>query len=224
VTNQIPNLAGVVVKDDVFRKGPADYIAWARIANYLHEHANGWEFNLQPAPGGGHVWKAPDGTGYLVGYFTGPEDQATPDFPYAITDNRNAPLPMERISARALSDAHRRGFCAAAAFTFGLGYELWAKEEVAAASSTGDAEPAPSKPPSKPAPQGQPPLAADEMPADKDSISIILQAIKELEPAARQQILDAFSAEFKVPKGTRLSTFISTVAHVGFFQRALAEG
>ena len=130
----IPNLSGVVVKSDVFKKGAADYIAWARIANYLHTHAPGWEFNLQPAPAsnGNHVWAAPDGTGYLVGFFTGPDDQATADFPYAITDMRNNPIPLDKISARALTDSHRRALCAAAAFFFSLGWELWGKEEIGA--------------------------------------------------------------------------------------------
>jgi len=55
----IPNLAGVVTKDDVFRKGTgsyaADYVSWARIAMHLHAKAPGWEFALREAPDGGHV-------------------------------------------------------------------------------------------------------------------------------------------------------------------------
>ena len=36
-------------------------------------------------------------------------------------------IPLERITARDITDTHRRGVCMAAAFTFGLAYELWAK-------------------------------------------------------------------------------------------------
>ena len=42
-------------------------------------------------------------------------------------DNRNAAIPVDKITARDITDTHRRGVCMAAAFTFGLAYELWAK-------------------------------------------------------------------------------------------------
>lgn len=42
-------------------------------------------------------------------------------------DTRNAAIPIEKITARDITDTHRRGVCMAAAFTFGLAYELWAK-------------------------------------------------------------------------------------------------
>lgn len=132
---QRPNLAGVITKDDVSTKGQgnfkADYVNWARIAHLLHVHAPGWEFHLRRSPDQqGYVWKAPNDTGYVVGYFTGPGRQTTPDFPQSVMDNRNAPIPFERISARDVTDTHRRCLCTTAAYTFGLAYELWAKEEV----------------------------------------------------------------------------------------------
>jgi hypothetical protein len=49
-------------------------------------------------------------------------------------DNRNNAIPFEKISARDLADSHRRGVCSAAAAFFSLGYELWARDEVAANS------------------------------------------------------------------------------------------
>jgi hypothetical protein len=132
----IPNLSGVIKKDDVFRKGTgnyaADYVSWARIANYLHTKAPGWEFNIKLSPDGDHVWKAPDGSGYLVTYFTGPDNEATPDFVFPCQDNRNQPILFEKVNCRTLTDTHRRALCANAAFTFSLGYELWAREEVQA--------------------------------------------------------------------------------------------
>lgn len=132
---QRPNLAGVITKDDVSTKGTgnfkADYVNWARIAHLLHVHAPGWEFHLRMSPDQqGYVWRAPNDTGYVVGYFTGPGDQITPDFPQSVMDNRNAPIAFERISARDVTDTHRRCLCTTAAYTFGLAYELWAKEEV----------------------------------------------------------------------------------------------
>jgi hypothetical protein len=132
---QRPNLAGVITKDDVSTKGTgnfkADYVNWARIAHLLHVNAPGWEFHLRMSPDRqGYVWRAPNDTGYVVGYFTGPGDQVTPDFPQSVMDNRNAPIAYERISARDVTDTHRRCLCTTAAYTFGLAYELWAKEEV----------------------------------------------------------------------------------------------
>jgi hypothetical protein len=132
---QRPNLAGVITTDDVSTKGQgnfkADYVNWARIAHLLHVHAPGWEFHLRMSPDQqGYVWRAPNDTGFVVGYFTGPEHQQTPDFPQSVMDNRNAPIPFERISARDVTDTHRRCLCTTAAYSFGLAYELWAKEEV----------------------------------------------------------------------------------------------
>jgi hypothetical protein len=76
------------------------------------------------------VWKAPNGTGYVVGYFVGPDGATTPDFPQAVMDNRNAAIKFEAIDARDLTDTHRRCLCTAAAAQFGLAWQLWAKEPV----------------------------------------------------------------------------------------------
>ena len=147
----IPNLAGEIKTSDVHTKGTgkfaADYVAWAKTAEILHRKAPGWDYHLQLAPDGGLVHKAPDGTGYVIGYFTGPDDQRTSDFPYACMDNRNMAIQVEKISARVLTDTHRRSLCAAAAFHFSLAYELWAREEIEGAeeSSTANATPAQAK-------------------------------------------------------------------------------
>lgn len=129
-----PDLGNVIRTDDVSSKDNgkyrADYINWCRVTHLLQMHAPGWQFHLRPAPDGGHVWAAPNGTAYLVGYWVGPDGWHTPDFPQACQDNRNAPIPLERISARDLSDTHRRALCTSAAAAFGLAWQLWAKEPV----------------------------------------------------------------------------------------------
>ena len=138
-----PNLAGIIRKEDVYKKGTgnfsASYVPWARIAQLLHEHAPGWDFHLKPTADGGLIHQAPDGTGYVLGYFAGPDAYATSDFPFPCMDHRNNPIPFDKISARVLTDTHRRALCAAAAFHFSLGSELWAKQELEDAG----AEPAP---------------------------------------------------------------------------------
>lgn len=149
-----PNLAGVITTDDVSTKGTgnfkADYVNWARIANLLHQHAAEWEFHLRPSPEGLHIWRAPNDTGYVVGYFTGPDGHCTPDFPQAVMDNRNAPVLYDKISARDVTDTHRRCLCTAAAYSFGLAYELWAKEEVENPHRD-DAAPSAARPQGRPA-------------------------------------------------------------------------
>lgn len=139
-----PNLAGIIKKDDVYKKGSgsytAAYVAWARIAQLLHEHAPGVDFHLDPTPEGQIVHKAPDGTGYVLCYFTSADDKQTSRFPFPCMDNRNNPIPFDKISARVLTDTHRRGLCAAAAFHFSLGSELWAKQELEDAGAATEVE------------------------------------------------------------------------------------
>jgi hypothetical protein len=142
-TTSPPSLAGVIRKDDVYQKGTgsyaASYVPWARIAQLLRQHAPGWEFHLKPVEGGSLVHKAPDSSGYVLGYFDGPDGYMTSDFPFPCMDHRNNPIQFDKVSARVLTDTHRRALCAAAAFHFSLGYELWAKQELEDAK----AQPAP---------------------------------------------------------------------------------
>jgi len=134
----IPNLGGVIKAEDVFNKGSgsytASYVAWAKTSQLLREHAPGWGFYLA-AKDEEYVWKAPDGSGYLMCFFENGE-QRTPLFPFPIMDNRNNPIQCEKISARTFTDSHRRALCACAAFTFGLAYELWVKGEIESLGAT----------------------------------------------------------------------------------------
>ena len=133
-----PNLAGVITLSDVKQKGTgsyaADYIPWAKVMQLINAHCNGWLPELIAANDSCFVHRAPDGSGYLCVQFVN-GSCSTPIWPYAITDSRNNPIPLEKINARNVADSHRRGVCSAAAAFFALGYELWAKEEVAAASN-----------------------------------------------------------------------------------------
>jgi hypothetical protein len=231
-----PNLAGIITKDDVYTKGTgsyaASYVAWAKIANHLHTHAPGWEFHLKPAQDGTHLWKAPDGTGYLIGYFTGPEDQATADFPFPVMDNRNNPVQLDKISARALTDAHRRALCACAAFSLSLGYELWAKEEVAEAGSTAtetvviEVPEAKAKPAAKKQAAPAAPVADLAAPIDEGEYEIVIRSLTDLHSKAPERIKElsaAFRKEYKLPGDAALSKQIKTQAHVQFINAFLAS-
>lgn len=126
---KVPNLAGVVTPDLVDHIGAgkfsAAYINWSRTVNLLRQHAPGWLPELVLAPDGGILHRAPVGA-YLMVCFRNGED-VTPPVPHAVMDTRNAAIPFDKITARDVTDTHRRGVCLAAAFTFGLAYELWAK-------------------------------------------------------------------------------------------------
>jgi hypothetical protein len=238
-----PNLAGVITKDDVHSKGTgsyaASYVAWARIANHLHTHAPGWEFHLKPSPDRDHIWKAPDGSGYLVGYFTGPDDQATADFPFPVMDNRNNAIQFDKISARALTDAHRRALCACAAFTLSLGYELWAKEEVAEAGAVPVAAPAaPAEAKAKPAaktkqePVEEPPatapaaISAEDMPITEEEYNLVIGLLSEVHQNTPDKIADltkAFRKQYDLDSKAALSKEIKTQGQVEFINAFLSS-
>ncbi len=138
-----PNLAGVATADLVDQIGTgkftASYINWARTMHLLHTHAPGWLPELVNAPDGYIVHQAPVGAYLLIRFRNG--EQTTAAVPQAIMDSRNAAIPIERITARDITDTHRRGVCMAAAFTFGLAYELWAKLPLESGYSQDDDEP-----------------------------------------------------------------------------------
>jgi len=164
ITPVMPNLAGVITLSDVKQKGSgsyaADYIPWAKISCLLLKHANGWLPELIKSPDGGIVHRAPNGTGYLLIQFVH-GNYGTPVWTYAIMDNRNNPIAYEKISSRDIADSHRRGMCSAAAHFFGLGAELWSRDEINEVSSVSvetqpeiqlqqdTPKPAPAKPASK---------------------------------------------------------------------------
>ena len=222
-----PQLGGVITPDDISTKGSgsyaADYVNWAKIAHLLHVHAPGWQFTLSTAPDGGHIWRAPDGSGYVVGYFANGE-QVTPDFPQACMDNRNNPIPFERITARTLTDTHRRCLCTAAAFAFGLGYELWARVEVENPMRDGDdAQPAltsASKAPTKSAPSKRPSSPNPEK-LNAAEIQELVQAVLQVSEERRAQIVLAFQERFSLPPGQKAADYIKTAAHRDFLMEQL---
>lgn len=136
----LPNLAGVATADLVDKIGggnfQASYINWSRTLHLLRVHAHGWLPELVPNAAGGILHEAPQGA-FLLIRFRHMDGTVTPEVPQAIMDNSNKAIVTAKITARDLTDTHRRGVCMAAALTFGLAYELWAK--VALESGYGEA-------------------------------------------------------------------------------------
>jgi hypothetical protein len=148
---EIPNLAGIATNNLVDKIGTgrfeASYINWARTINLLHEHAPGWMVNYVTAENGGLVHKAPGEGGYLLIGFEHLDGTSTPPLPQAVMNHRNNSIPYEEISARDITDTQRRGMCMAAAMTFGLAYELWAKMPLESGYSQPETDAAPAPAP-----------------------------------------------------------------------------
>ena len=227
----IPNLAGVITKADIDTKGTGSYAAayvnWAKVAHLLHEHAPGWQFHLRPNTDGGVIWQAPDGTALVHAYFTSPDGEETAEFPFPAMDNRNNPIPCEKVSARVLSDTHRRALAAASAFTFGLAYELWAKEEVENPHREEAAPAAKPKPPTQtskkqPSPEPaavEPPLASGE----RDEILAVLREMFKSNKTAFERFNSEYRAAFNVPETVKTSDHIQTKQHGDFAQQFFAS-
>jgi hypothetical protein len=233
---KIPNLAGVITKADVDTKGSgsyaASYVNWAKVAHLLHEHAPGWDFHLRPALDGTLLHKAPDGTAFVIGEFIGPDGEQLASFPFPCMDNRNNPIQLDKVSARILTDTHRRAMCACAAFSFGLAYELWAKDPV----EDPHREEAPAKPASKapakaaakaaPAAAAAEPAAPDAPAADGEPISederkLCIELLKDMAAADRNKLIAAYKERFNLAADALITQYITTTLHRDFIQQQL---
>lgn len=140
-----PNLAGVATKDLVETIGSgsfkASYINWSRTMQLLRENAPGWMVDYEPSADG-LLHRAPVG-GYLMICFRHVDGSVTPALPQAVMDHKNNAIPYDKITARDITDTQRRGMCMAAAMTFGLAYELWAKMPLESGYAAGNSAPEP---------------------------------------------------------------------------------
>ena len=128
---KLPNLKGVATKDLVETIGSgrfqANYINWSRTMQLFRDHGGeDWFVEMVFTSEGEMLHRAPAG-GYLLLRLRHLDGTATPAVPQAVMDNRNFSIPYEKISARDITDTHRRGSCLVVAMQTGLGHELWAK-------------------------------------------------------------------------------------------------
>ncbi len=202
---QIPNLAGIATTDLVETIGAgsfkASYINWSRTLQLLREHAPGWLPETVPNAEGSLLHAAPVGCYLLIRFRNG--EQVTPAVPQAIMDTRNAAIPHDKITARDLTDTHRRGVCLAAAMTFGLAYELWAKLPLESGYEEDKKEERQErrvtpKPPVAPPPP-KPPVAPPP-PASTVSVNALLEQI---ELASTMEGLELLRIDInRLPKGS----------------------
>ena len=232
-TTTLPNLAGVIKTTDIYKKMKFDYVAWAKTAQILREYAPGWQFCLDKSSVeeeiSSYIFKAPDGTGFLMGYFENIDTGIkTALFPFAITDNANRPIPLDKISSVHFQNSHRRCLCACACFTFGLAYELWAQIEIDEAKQTppppkiGTSE-TPTKPNQELAPVSE--KAKTDPPISREARTLLLEQLASLDksnPDKMKELVESFRKKFGI-KDTKISRHITTALHGEFLSHAISK-
>ena len=208
-TTTLPNLAGVIKTTDIYKKMKFDYVAWAKTAQILREHAPGWQFCLDKSTSeegiSSYIFQAPDGSGFLMGYFENIDTNVkTTLFPFAITDNANKPL--KTISAVNFQNSHRRCLCACACFTFGLAYELWAQIEIDEAKQVApETKKGITRTPTKPKQEPEPIESIEDKDYGKPIAQPALEAVvskimglSEKYPNKKDEVLNKYKSQFGI--------------------------
>jgi hypothetical protein len=182
-----------------------------------------------------YVFQAPNGTGYLMGFYEHIDTQERgPLYPFAITDNANRPIKLDQISSTHIQNSHRRCLCACACFTFGLAYELWAQIEIQEAN---EPAPTPAKKEIARSPQRganarqiKPSTAAHEMVTGKVAQALLPESqlddletdLNKLNTAGKNRVISAFRLEYNI-SSTKIKEFITTPEHFSFIKSKIAE-
>ena len=127
----VPYLGGELKKGETEKKGRFDYAAWAVICNKLNNEDERWQPGIRFNPDGLPYHICGNTAAVLIYFKEYETGKETPDWFYPITNNQNKPIPLDHLTCWDINNAHKRGLCSAAAGFFSLGYELWAKEELA---------------------------------------------------------------------------------------------
>ena len=221
----LPNLAGVIKTSDLYKKMKFDYVPWAKTAQLLREHAPGWQFFLKPSNPNGDIFSyvhtAPDNTGFLMGYFEHIETgkQTSPNV-FAITDNANRPISLEKISCNSIQNSHRRCLCACACKDFGLAYELWAQIEVEEAKQTPPEKEGVGATRTKPKEKLESTDVLKKLPIPitpkaKKAVLDHLATFHEHHPETMKKIVASFRDKFGI-KDTKITKHITTLEHGEF--------
>ena len=127
----VPYLGGELKKGETQQKGRFDYAAWAVICNKLNNENERWQPGIRFNPDGLPYHICGNTAAVLIYFKEYETGKETPNWFYPITNNQNKPIPLDHLTSWDINNAHKRGLCSAAAGFFSLGYELWAKEELA---------------------------------------------------------------------------------------------
>ena len=229
----IPNLGGLIRKDDLYYKGKLPYCSWAKTAQRIREHAPNWFFALEPDPNGQIVWIAPDNTGYLMGYFYNIETGLKlPLYPYAITGYGNKTIKYEEISTNDIQNSHRRCLCACGCYSFGDAFELWAGLEIEESEKEEKQASLPKKEGvggtrTKPNEKLEPTTVLEKLPDPistdaKKAILEQLSTLHEFHPDKMKTVVASFREKFSI-KDTKITKHITTAEHGEFLALEISK-
>ena len=224
----VPYLGGELKKGETQQKGRFDYAAWAVICNKLNNENERWQPGIRFNPDGLPYHICGNTAAVLIYFKEYETGKETPNWFYPITNNQNKPIPLDHLTCWDINNAHKRGLCSAAAGFFSLGYELWAKEELAdmeaettppvnnSASST-------NKPTQK---QGKQ-LNSAVMPKaltkqERNEVIATLTEFKKDQPDKFQSFAFAFKANYHIPQNVdNFSDYIQEPKHAGWIEMFL---
>ena len=229
----IPNLGGLIRKDDLYYKGKLPYCSWALTAQRIRENAPNWFFALEPDPNGQIVWIAPDNTGYLMDYFYNIETGIKlPLYPYAITGYGNKTIKYEEISTNDIQNSHRRCLCACGCYSFGDAFELWAGLEIEESEKEEKQASLPKKEGvggtrTKPNEKLEPTTVLEKLPKpiSKEARKAILEQLKtlqQLHPDKMKALVESFRNKFNI-KSSKISGHITTAEHGEFLALEISK-
>ena len=202
----VPYLGGELKKGETEKKGRFDYAAWAVICNKLNNENERWQPGIRFNPDGLPYHICGNTAAVLIYFKEYETGKETPDWFYPITNNQNKPIPLDHLTCWDINNAHKRGLCSAAAGFFSLGYELWAKEELAEMEVE-------TFPPvnnvlnlnTSPTKTKQQPLNSDVMPEaltkqKRDLVITTLKDFKKDKPEKFKSFAFAFKANYHIPQ------------------------
>ena len=221
---EIPDLAGVITKQDVDQKGlNATYVNWSKTLQLLRKHAPGWLLEVQENDGaesaGSFLFPSAKGCSVRVRY-RHVSGFATPWVMQALMDFKNNDVSLGQAGDVAINKAIMRGACKAACVHFGLAYELWAKDPIEDAYDPTDT-PAPISGNGKPVPVTQ----ANGSAPSNSSRPTVDSVVKKLKSHSQKEgIAKMFMQEFYPSvEGAMKISYVSTDEHVLFLHDLLTE-
>ena len=219
----VPYLGGELKKGETEKKGRFDYAAWAVICNKLNNRDERWQPGIRFNPDGLPYHICGNTAAVLIYFKEYETGKETPDWYYPITNNQNKPIPLDHLTCWDINNAHKRGLCSAAAGFFSLGYELWAKEELADMEDE-TTDPVPNSLPvvNKHKQTNQKQIKSDEIPdaLSKQEKQMILMELKKLSESKDEKDQNTFNnlenycrMTFPIPDDGRFSEYIQEKKH-----------
>ena len=203
----IPYLGGELKKGETEKKGRFDYAAWAVICNKLNKENERWQPGIRFNPDGLPYHICGNTAAVLIYFKEYETGKETPNWFYPITDNKNNPIPLDKLTCWDINNGHKRGICSAAAGYFSLGFEIWAQKQ-------------------------EEPIKSDVIPKaltsqERKEVLATLSSLNESSPEKFKAFAFAFKANFHIPQAeSKFSEHIQEPKHaewIEMFLRSLGK-